>query len=136
MKYRSPRNLGLAAFLTFLTATAVNAACYTKSGVTISFYGYSNNDPTGAGTAYSCAGRNNVAGGKRTTPFCNIFDEPENNILGIGTYSNPLTFASAPGEFSDCEIIYLPYLKKYLRFEDSCAQCSKPNRSPHFWSIS
>lgn len=45
--------------------------------------------------------------------------------IGIGTYANPLTFASAPGEFTSCEIIYFPYLKKYLRFEDSCAQCSK-----------
>lgn len=44
--------------------------------------------------------------------------------LGVGTYSNPLTFASASGEFSSCEIIYLPYLKKYLRYEDYCAQCS------------
>ena len=44
--------------------------------------------------------------------------------LGVGTYSNPLTFASASGEFSSCEIIYLPYLKKYIRYEDYCAQCS------------
>lgn len=46
-------------------------------------------------------------------------------VLGVGTYSNPVTFASAPGEFSSCEIIYVPYLKKYARFEDYCAQCSK-----------
>lgn len=50
--------------------------------------------------------------------------------IGIGTYANPLTFASAPGEFTSCEIIYFPYLKKYLRFEDSCAQCSKLTVDP------
>lgn len=80
-------------------------ACSTRSGVTHTFYGYPDNDPPGAGTAYNCGGRNNIAG-------------------GTGTYSNPLTFASAPGEFSTCEIIYVPYLKKYARFEDYCAQCT------------
>ncbi|KAL8937889.1 MAG: hypothetical protein Q9216_004195 [Gyalolechia sp. 2 TL-2023] len=45
-------------------------------------------------------------------------------LEGSGTYSNPLTFASAPGEFSTCEIIYVPYLKKYARFENYCAQCT------------
>lgn len=44
--------------------------------------------------------------------------------LGVGTYNDPLTLASASGEFSSCEIIYLPYLKKYVRYEDYCAQCS------------
>lgn len=44
-------------------------------------------------------------------------------LTGTGTYTNPLTFASAPGEFTSCEVIYVPYLKKYARFEDYCAQC-------------
>jgi hypothetical protein len=43
---------------------------------------------------------------------------------GTGTYTDPLTFASAPGEFNQCEVIYDPYLRKYLRFEDYCAQCT------------
>ena len=46
-------------------------------------------------------------------------------IAGTGTYSDPLTFASGSGEFNTCEIIYVPYLKKYARYEDYCAQCSK-----------
>ncbi|KAL8804330.1 MAG: hypothetical protein Q9182_002612 [Xanthomendoza sp. 2 TL-2023] len=81
-------------------------ACSTRSGVIHTFYGYPDNDPPGPATAYNCGGRNNVAGGS-------------------GTYSNPLTFASAPGEFNSCEVIYVPYLKKYARFEDSCATCSE-----------
>ncbi|CAL8580568.1 hypothetical protein XPA_006290, partial [Xanthoria parietina] len=80
-------------------------ACSTRSGVTHTFYGYPDNDPPGPATAYNCGGRNNVAG-------------------GTGTYTNPLTFASAPGEFTSCEVIYVPYLKKYARFEDYCAQCA------------
>ena len=33
--------------------------------------------------------------------------------------------ATAPGEFNVCEIIYLPLLTKYVRYEDDCAQCSR-----------
>ena len=33
--------------------------------------------------------------------------------------------ATAPGEFNVCEIIYLPLLTKYVRYEDDCAQCSE-----------
>ena len=53
--------------------------------------------------------------------------------VGSGTYSDPLTFASAPGEFSTCEVIYVPYLKKYARFEDTCDQCSE-STDPFFSS--
>lgn len=43
---------------------------------------------------------------------------------GTGTLDDPLTFASDPNEYTPCEVIYLPYLKKYLRMEDECEQCS------------
>jgi len=87
-----------------LAASTVNA-CSTQGDTTVTFYGYPDNSPPGAGTAYNCGGRNNIAG-------------------GTGTYADPLTFATADGEFQQCEIIYLPYLKKYLRYEDSCEQCT------------
>lgn len=57
------QNLGLAAILTLLASTAVNAACSTRSGVTITFYGYPDNDPPGPATAYNCGNRNYKAGG-------------------------------------------------------------------------
>ncbi|RAH41747.1 uncharacterized protein BO95DRAFT_372394 [Aspergillus brunneoviolaceus CBS 621.78] len=85
------------------------AACSTESDVTVTFYGYPDNDPPSADIAYDC-GRGYTAG-------------------GTGTYSDPLTFASASGEFEQCEIIYLPYLKKYLRYEDECAQCTTDYKS-------
>ncbi|EMD64870.1 hypothetical protein GGP41_002870 [Bipolaris sorokiniana] len=78
--------------------------CSTVTKVTHTFYGYPDNDPAGPATAYDC-GRGFKAG-------------------GTGTYTDPLTFASAPGEFNKCEVIYDPYLRKYLRFEDYCAQCT------------
>ncbi|KAL2404063.1 hypothetical protein ABEF95_013819 [Exophiala dermatitidis] len=75
------------------------------SNVQYTYYGYPDNDPPGPATAYNCGGRNFVAG-------------------GTGTHDNPLTMATAPGELNQCETIYVPYLKKYVRFEDTCAQCT------------
>ncbi|KAK3215972.1 hypothetical protein GRF29_8g1711256 [Pseudopithomyces chartarum] len=89
----------------FSSFSLASAACSKVTKNTHTFYGYPDNDPPGPATAYDCGGRNYVAG-------------------GTGTYADPLTFASAPGEFNECEIIYDPYLKKYLRFEDYCAQCT------------
>lgn len=79
-------------------------ACMTITGVTHTFYGFPDNDPPGPLIAKDC-GRGYTAG-------------------GTGTYSDPVTFASAEGEFSPCEIIYDPYVQKYLRFEDHCAGCT------------
>jgi hypothetical protein len=86
-----------------LSSVGVAMACTKVTKVTHTFYGYPDNDPPGPSTAYDC-GRGYKAG-------------------GTGTYTDPLTFASAPGEFNQCEIIYDPYTRKYLRFEDFCAQC-------------
>jgi len=96
-------------FLLLLAATFASkaiAACSIQGSTTITFYGYPDNSPPGAGVAYDCGGRNKIAGGS-------------------GTYTDPVTFASAPGEFDKCEIIYLPYLEKYSRMEDTCTQCSR-----------
>lgn len=88
-------------------AGLVHAVCSAITDVAITFYGSPDNDPPGSDdTSYNCGGRNKHA-------------------QGLGTYENPPTFATAPGEYKECEMVYLPYLKKYLRMEDSCAQCSK-----------
>lgn len=84
-----------------------SGSCEAISDVAITFYGYPDNDPPSDETAYSCSSRGAHAG-------------------GTGSYDDPLSFATAPGEYNKCEIIYLPYLQKYLRFDDTCAQCSKP----------
>jgi len=89
-------------------------SCYAVSNVKMTFYGYPDNDPPGAATAYNC-GRNYKAG-------------------GTGTFSDPLTFATAPGQYNQCEVIYSSYLKKYLRMEDSCATCSKSYSSREMMS--
>ncbi|KKK26896.1 hypothetical protein ARAM_001236 [Aspergillus rambellii] len=77
--------------------------CRIVTRVTQTFFGFSSNDDQGAAIAFDC-GRGNIAG-------------------GTGTFQDPVTFASAPGEFRQCEVIYSPYLRKYLRLEDSCPEC-------------
>ena len=98
MKQTYAITMALAACLT------TTVAATTVSNVKHTFYGWPNNDPPSNAIAYDC-GRGYAAGGD-------------------GSYDSPLTFASAVGEFDQCEIIYSPYLKKYLRYEDYCAQCT------------
>jgi hypothetical protein len=100
--FPSPAALAALA-IALLPKLADAAACSITQGVHITFYGYPDNDPPGSGTAYDC-GRGYKAG-------------------GTGTYADPLTFASSKIEYSVCQIIYSPYLKKYLRMEDDCVQC-------------
>jgi len=80
-------------------------ACQPTSDYKMSYYGYVDNDPAGAAVSYNCGGR----GGKAS---------------GDGSYANPLTAAVAKGIFAECELIYSPTLKKYLRVEDDCATCN------------
>ncbi|KAI1487649.1 hypothetical protein F5X96DRAFT_672438 [Biscogniauxia mediterranea] len=89
-----------------LAPLAAAASCSVESGVQMTFYGSPDNDPPGStATAHDCGvGRGYQAGGS-------------------GTHDDPLTFASSTGEYAACEVVYSPYLRKYLRMEDDCAQC-------------
>lgn len=78
-------------------ATTITATCSIQGFTTITFYGYPDNSPPGPATAHNCGGRNFVASS------------------GDGSYDNPVTMATAPGEFNVCETIYVPYLEKYVR---------------------
>lgn len=75
---------------------------------TVTFYGSPDNDPAWSNaTAYDCDnGRGFEAGGD-------------------GSFENPLSFATADKEYDKCEIVYLPYIKKYLIHDDYCETCSK-----------
>ncbi|KAG4439061.1 hypothetical protein IFR05_005452 [Cadophora sp. M221] len=75
------------------------AVCSRQGSVEMTFFGFPDNDPPIRTTAYNCGGRNNVAGGS-------------------GTYDDRLTMASTKGEFSKCEIAYVPNLKKYQCTDD------------------
>ncbi|KAL2786166.1 hypothetical protein BJX66DRAFT_38904 [Aspergillus keveii] len=79
--------------------------CSIFPNITHTFYGASTNENQGPNIAYNCGNRSRIPG-------------------GLGTYVNPVTFASAPAVFQRCETIYDPYLQKYLRHEDYCSECN------------
>lgn len=76
----------------------------------ITFYGWPDNTPPGNEIAFPSHA--NAATIHDTTG-------------GIGSYSNPITFASDPDYIKPGTIYYVPYLHKYVIMEDSCASCVK-----------
>jgi hypothetical protein len=68
----------------------------------VTFYGWPDNDPPGNGIAYP---------------------RVHSGASGTGTYADPITFATDPKEWAPGTILYLPYLKRYVIMEDSCAAC-------------
>jgi hypothetical protein len=104
-------------YLSFLATCGLATACSITTGVKTTFYGVPDNDPAGSDAiAFSCSSRGFHAG-------------------GTGTFSDPLTFASKQGSaYGQCEIVYFPYLKKYIRNEDICGACGKyqPTLYPYY----
>jgi hypothetical protein len=94
----------LASIALLATFAASTLACAPMKNFKMTFYGYPDNSPPGPQVRFNCGGRGGKAG-------------------GTGTYADPLTMASAMGRFAQCELVYSPYLQKYLRNEDSCANC-------------
>lgn len=95
------------------TATATPAASATSGSGSVTddvtFYGWVDNTPPSAQIAHPCIHRQ--AG-------------------GVGTYADPVTFA----EHIDlngpwCQIIYVPFLKKYFIHEDQCNPCGGVDRN-------
>jgi Ricin-type beta-trefoil lectin domain len=73
----------------------------------VTYYGWYDNTPPGCGTAYSgCAD-------------------------GIGTYKDPITFASDKAEFQVGTVIYYPTVEKYFVMGDSCGECTQDWSNPH-----
>ena len=96
--------LAVAGFLGVLPSQS--ESCSPLDNVKVTFFGYPDNSPPGAGIAWSNCGHS-LAG-------------------GTGSYDDPITFATATdGDFKVCDVVYLPYLRKYARYEDDCEQCSK-----------
>src|SRR5579859_7095294 len=42
----------------------------------------------------------------------------------LGTYDQPVTFATDAGEFAPGTIVYVPFLQKYFIMEDGCVECT------------
>ncbi|KAI9662234.1 MAG: hypothetical protein M1821_008400 [Bathelium mastoideum] len=80
-----------------------NGTCHAMNSVKLTFFGWPDNTPPSANAAYNC-GRGYVSGGS-------------------GTHDDPVTIATAEGELKICDVVYIPYLKKYGVFNGKCQQC-------------
>ncbi len=80
--------------------TSTKAPTYVTHEIT--FYGWPDNDPPGPAIAYP--GLHKQAG-------------------GVGTYEDPVTFATDQTEFAPGTKLYIPMIKKYVIMEDYCAAC-------------
>jgi hypothetical protein len=84
-------------------AAAVDANAGEMISVELSLYGWPDNTPPSDQIAFPQI--HQVAG-------------------GIGTYDDPVTFATDSGEEPPGTIIYIPAYLKYAIMEDACADCS------------
>lgn len=101
--------VALATGLLVPSAASASRAARAESSVTdyVTFYGYVDNSPPGTAIAHPCIHK---------------------SAAGVGTYSNPVTFAE-PNDLNGpwCQIIYVPFLKKYFIHEDQCDPCGGVN---------
>lgn len=98
-----PTSLSLLTLTALLSASSPATSCQVQTNWKITFFGYPDNSPAGADIAFDC-GRGFTAGGD-------------------GSLGDPVTMAAAYNAFAKCEVIYIPYLRKYARYEDYCGQC-------------
>ena len=88
--------------------TLASAATHTRLVTDfVTFYGWVDNSPPSAAIAHPCS--HSKAG-------------------GVGTFSDPVTFAE-PNDLHGpwCQVIYVPFLKKYFIHEDQCNPCGGVN---------
>ena len=51
----------------------------------------------------------------------------------MGTYANPVTFATDVSELGWCQVIYVPYMKRYFIHEDECSECDADWTRSHLY---
>lgn len=81
----------------------------TNLTVYVTYYGWPDNDPAGNAIAY---------------PKSDGYPVIHEGAGGTGTFENPVTFAAKVGKFPIGTKIYVPYIKKYVILEDTCASCT------------
>ena len=70
----------------------------------MTLYGYVDNSPPGTAIAHPCL---------------------HDNAGGLGTFDDPITFATDVNEVAWCVVIYVPYMERYFIHEDECSQCDQ-----------
>jgi hypothetical protein len=123
-------HLFLSLIILFFSTSACAGNCTaTEQLVSLTFYGFPDNTPPGAGiecnlfSRVDCDACNAGDPANATTTAAAACGPRGEKAGGTGTYDDPLTMASAARWFCRLEVVYLPYLQKYLRYEDYCAQC-------------
>lgn len=106
--------LALAA-IPFLSQLASAQSCSTLDNIKLTYYGFP--DGPGDTTSFGCSGSTYVVSTSQSPPKAG----------GSGTYEDPFTLATAAGStnLKQCELVYIPYLKKYFRNGDVCTGCGK-----------
>ena len=103
-----------------LQASAASAARPKTMHMLVTLYGWPDNSPPGADIAYPVI--HQKAG-------------------GVGTWQNPVTFATDKAEFKIGTKLYVPEVKRYFIMEDDCVECDQdwtghgPDGGPRFRHI-
>ena len=116
--------LAMAAFGLFASAPAAQAS--TTRNFLVTLYGWPDNSPPGNAIAYPKSDGNPTL---------------HNVASGVGTYSNPITYATDKSELKVGTKVYYPFLHRYFIMEDDCVECdqdwtgSGPDGGPHLYHI-
>jgi Ricin-type beta-trefoil lectin domain len=109
-----------------LIASTTPAQASTTRNFLVTLYGWPDNSPPGAAIAY---------------PENGGYPTIHNVASGVGTYANPITYATDKSELAVGTIVYYPYLHRYFIMEDDCTECdedwtgSGPDGGPNLYHI-
>lgn len=93
-----------------LFASTAPAQASTTRNFLVTLYGWPDNSPPGDAIAYPENGGNPTI---------------HNVASGVGTYANPITYATDKSELAVGTIVYYPYLHRYFIMEDDCTECDE-----------
>jgi len=102
--------LALALCALGLLASTAPAQASTTRNFLVTLYGWPDNSPPGDAIAYP-----------QNEGYPTIHDVAS----GVGTYANPVTYATDQSELAVGTIVYYPYLHRYFIMEDDCTACDE-----------
>ncbi len=109
-----------------VTAATGSAQASTTRNFLVTLYGWPDNSPPGNAIAY---------------PENGGYPTIHNVASGVGTYANPITYATDQAELPVGTIVYYPYLHRYFIMEDDCTECDEdwtgqgPDGGPNLYHI-
>ena len=109
-----------------LMAATGSAQASTTRNFLVTLYGWPDNSPPGNDIAYPANEGNPTL---------------HDAAGGVGTYANPITYATDKSELPVGTIVYYPYLHRYFIMEDDCTECDEdwtgagPDGGPNLYHI-